>query len=105
MNDYTKQLEEQNEELKQALAKAQLKMPEWITIDSKDADNINNYYNIITCYYVLGDKTFGYYEYNTTIPGKYWGKTKMGTFEIDIEQYARRTIEEEFVRMFNPFIP
>ena len=91
---YVEDLERQNEELKQKLAEHQNKMPHWVShTDELDGD-------LVTWFYILDGKLFGYVQYNETVPTSVTGKTKISGFRGNSVNEVKSCVEHDFLGMF-----
>lgn len=97
MKDYIKQLELENEELRQKLADAESHTPKWVFEENIDylEDCIGGWV------YVLGDKIFGYIViYEGTVVPCIHGKTKFSKIESDSIDDVKKQIEQEYYNIF-----
>jgi hypothetical protein len=91
---YVEELERRAEELKQKLAEKQDKMPHWVARhDPDDGD-------LVTWFYILDDKLFGFVQYNETVPTHVTGKTKLSGFQGNTVEEIKACVERDFLGMF-----
>lgn len=102
MKDYIKQLETQNEELKQSLANSQAQTVYWDDTLTCFIDKSNNIYRVVSRYMVTSQHVFAYISYHTT-PYPYQAVICHRNIAYDAKtlQETKEWIEDRFKELFD----